>query len=97
MEENRMIAEFMGEMPEQLSDCQYHTSWDWLMPVYQKICRIVDAWENQDWEKNTEGAIYYHIANERIADGDPIEEAYEYIAKFLKWYNENQIKINPQP
>tara|TARA_R100001440_G_scaffold36967_1_gene56203 strand:+ start:570 stop:860 length:291 start_codon:yes stop_codon:yes gene_type:complete len=52
MKENKLIAEFMGLCPlsrsgfisdkkqeyyGSLSDLQYHTSWDWLMPVVQKI------------------------------------------------------------
>jgi hypothetical protein len=43
---NKLIAEFMGgEKPERTSDLRhfieehhnYHTSWDWLMPVIEKI------------------------------------------------------------
>tara|TARA_B100001059_G_scaffold107813_1_gene107492 strand:- start:402 stop:665 length:264 start_codon:yes stop_codon:yes gene_type:complete len=37
MKENKLIAEFMDVnlIEGQLGD--YHTSWDWLMPVVQKI------------------------------------------------------------
>ena len=46
MNDNKLIAEFMGgEKPERTSDLRhfieehhnYHTSWDWLIPVAQKL------------------------------------------------------------
>ena len=39
MNDNKLIAEFMGVKYPMLkgSDLQYHTSWDWLMPVLKKI------------------------------------------------------------
>ena len=54
MESNKLIAEFMGvheimhdgyseyELPsnEIVQNLQYHTSWDWLMPVVEKIYQL---------------------------------------------------------
>ena len=53
MEDNKIIAEFMevlhqgifppvtiGERMYTLDELQYHTSWDWLMPVVEKISDI---------------------------------------------------------
>ena len=46
MENNKLIAEFMGypkiandeDKRDYLEDCvKYHESWDWLMPVAEKI------------------------------------------------------------
>ena len=34
---NRLIAEFMGAEGHPLDQMKYHTSWDWLMPVIEKI------------------------------------------------------------
>ena len=42
-ENNKLIAEFMGyKNPSNASDIWYHydTSWDWLMPVVEKILDI---------------------------------------------------------
>jgi len=58
MEDNKLIAEFMGyevlyrpnsngfiELSEtelcDVDDLQYHTSWDWLMPVIQRITDVI--------------------------------------------------------
>lgn len=60
---------------------EYHTSWDWLMPVYLKITKLID-------EIDTEKAvILFHILYQRLGNGDGIEEVYKYIIKFIKLYN----------
>ena len=44
MKDNKLIAEFMevdGFLS--LSQMNYHTSWDWLMPVVEKIESLRDA------------------------------------------------------
>ena len=63
MEDNRLIAEFMGAIFDdngmtricdkggRVSDLnlQYHTSWDWLMPVVSKCFKTGDdthQWDN---------------------------------------------------
>jgi len=64
MNNNKLIAEFMGLCPlsrsgfisdkkqeyyGSLSDLQYHTSWGWLMPVVEKIeCTTIDNNDNSD-------------------------------------------------
>jgi hypothetical protein len=46
MQDNKLIAEFMGDGKEYEIDINtktlksYHTSWDWLMPVVQKCYKI---------------------------------------------------------
>ena len=64
-ENNKMIAEFMGHDTYEsngyimvrysdnnertLQDTHYHTSWDWLMPVVEKIeCTPIDNDDNSD-------------------------------------------------
>jgi hypothetical protein len=51
MKDNKLIAEFMGvgKLHEAQSSNQwnqYHTSWDWLMPVVEKIFALSVADEN---------------------------------------------------
>ncbi len=55
MNDNKLIAEFMGadNLYDGMSDARakriynYHTSWDWLMPVAQK-CRLDSRCEYDD-------------------------------------------------
>jgi hypothetical protein len=62
MENNKLIAEFMGiryaenRNSHKSSDyyyedieLEYHTSWDWLMPVANEIIRSRDE-NNADWD-----------------------------------------------
>src|SRR5688500_16214641 len=64
LEGNKLIAKFMGQptTAEQVNfsadrtaisrtvdrHFKYHSSWDWLMPVVEKISRITIEWENSD-------------------------------------------------
>jgi hypothetical protein len=102
MEENRMIAEFMGWKQSDFSEeymvppqgerwewsaymmhsIKYHTSWDWLMPVVQKILNRDDQTFPDSYTLWVSDSLMY-------AD---IERVYSAVVSFLKWYNENQIK-----
>jgi hypothetical protein len=77
-ENNKLIAEFMG-YDRGVSDLMgYDTSWDWLIPVVEKIkrakfilefgCRILP--DNEGRSK--------------------IEATYKAVVEFIKWYNENK-------
>ena len=57
------------------SDLQYHTSWDWLMPVVQKCF---------DAQEPTEGQHYF--INESLLTMD-IEVVYDRVVEFIKEYN----------
>ena len=85
-EYNTMLAEFMGlsieggvqadYMPHEL---KYHTSWDWLMPVVQKIERL-------------SGELPTHIGNlpndedwlsDNFASAN-IDDTYQAVVEFIK-------------
>tara|TARA_R110000822_G_C15084737_1_gene470064 strand:+ start:383 stop:670 length:288 start_codon:yes stop_codon:yes gene_type:complete len=95
MKNNKLIAEFMGIKSYKFrgytmfvyeennhradTDLQYHTSWDWLMPVVSKIARNEEYFEN--------------VLSERLFDIVPfgrIEEVYEVVVEFIKTYNNEQ-------
>lgn len=48
--ENELIATFMGDEKIHPSKRQYATSWDWLMPVVEKISNhIYDSQDDENW------------------------------------------------
>ena len=104
-ESNKLIAEFMTDIPavnEKYAfkqfpnyfeatiapDCglcwvsvmhlSYHLSFDWLMPVVDK------CWKNQG--KFGEGLGYF----QNVTIFKSIEEVYDAVIVFIKWYNENK-------
>lgn len=79
-------------MPE---DLQYHTSWDWLMPVVEKI-HLIDK----------EYSAYVSISKHRTSimrkdrlfnpdfkgeiyaeDGGILQNTYQAVIQFIQWYN----------
>ena len=86
MENNKLIAEFMGSNLNGLESWQYedelkyHTSWDWLMPVAEKCLTT------------GEGKIIYHGSRQYYVINDAlitcnIEEVYKAVVEFIKQYN----------
>ena len=57
---------------------QWNTSWDWLMPVAQKIEKYL--WDNQ-------GKVGYF--DECLQSNDR-EVRYQAVVEFIKWYNQNK-------
>jgi len=87
---NKLIAEFMGLKEHEGSyylplynsgdwvpdvELEYHTSWDWLMPVVKK-CRQDNRLEYFDF-------VYYAI---EMCD---INVTYKAVVEFIKEYNQN--------
>lgn len=105
---NILIAEFMGidYNPEgerkynketgawTYTNVFYHTSWDWLMPVMDKIETLgysVNITSKTVAIMQGHGAVY--ATNVYISDGlTKIKAAYETVVEFIKWHNEHNIK-----
>lgn len=80
MKSNKLIAEFMGIedhqwMGEYVTP-NYHTSWDWLMPVVGKIEKYL--WDNQ-------GNVGYF---DECLQSNDIEVRHQAVIEFIKWYND---------
>jgi len=69
-------------------DLKYNTSWDWLMPVVEKIESLM--WEVEiratrcTIEQYPDSSKYFYGAN-----GDKIKSTYHAVVEFIKWYNSN--------
>ena len=106
MEGNLLIAKFMGEYSEgeyfrishnsedvHVSDLQYHSSWDWLMPVVETIdgfyvgthgCFLTFDIEFTKHQATVgEGdRIWYSMKSDKTIDA-----VYAVVLWFVKWYN----------
>lgn len=66
------------DVPVIPSGMQYHTSWDWLMPVVQKI---------EDYLSDNVGEVGYF--DDGLTSND-IEVRYQAVVEFIKEYNDEQ-------
>ena len=87
-EANKLIAEFMGsnlnglESWQYEEELQYHTSWDWLMPVIDKVKIIDHDWIDQEAQ---------HIIDEidhALTCCWGFDEVYRYTVEAIMNYNE---------
>ena len=89
MKDNKLIAEFMGvdyvdidTYLENNKELQYHTSWDWLMPVIHRMRDHVNVdmgfEEYDDWRENFKQIDPYNYS---------LEQCYEAVVEFIKEYN----------
>ena len=99
MEGNELIAQFMGlekenelylfttPMDDYKTDTLYFdTSWDWLMPVVEKIQKLYE--ECMDYNNQMPGDYYYKVLDKGIST--PREIIYKAVVEFIKQYNENE-------
>ena len=73
---------------------QYHTSWDWLMPVVEKIENFNDGCtlciiEDERCHINTQ--TNFEVDSVGYTK---IEAVYNAIIEFIKWYNQQETKNN---
>lgn len=86
-------------------EIQFHTSWDWLMPVVEKINKDGSFKVRILFNANGTNGIYgcyidkvewvnNYLQDERISGysniENPIESVYKAIIKFINWYNEQK-------
>ena len=78
-----------------LEDLSYHTSWDWLMPVVEKIENL-DCLYDFTIDKNR-GVIKTKLSadnvfrfNEDYFTSSKLEIVYKAVVEFINWYNENK-------
>jgi hypothetical protein len=83
--------------------CKYHKSWDWLMPVVEKIgstdlsgvdihwgtgCTDSFAWCDINWDNNKKS---FHTSDNLNSDEQSLITAVWFaVVEFIKWYNKNK-------
>ena len=89
---NKLIAEFMGDSTRLHGlHLQYHTSWDWLMPVVEKIEEddevdvniLLNGTRIFKWRTDTD--IVNNVA--QISFDKKIEHVYDAVVEFIKEHN----------
>jgi len=79
-----------------IDQMKYNEKWDWLMPAVEKIGKLYEKAfpSNEDFIKKImdhEDPIdkeYIDVISTSIYT--PIQEVFEEVVKFIKWYNETQ-------
>lgn len=96
IEGNKRIAKFMGHSQDDhlygmvIDDkyytytlMKYHSSWDWLMPIWKKIVDIGDSLMSQ--ERN----LYFKEITHGLYICD-IQVVWSGIVEFIEWYNQSK-------
>ena len=103
---NKLIASFMDVDDSIPHDHQgiylYHSSWDWLMPVVEKIeaTKILDYNIRVTIDSTRTIISVTHFGKGSIKtfykgiyedSDDKITRTYKVIIEFIKWYNQNKL------
>jgi hypothetical protein len=101
VENNRLIAIFMGDYQKLSNDEEFgkfHSSWDWLMPVVEKIEHLKDIPEGRleflveitlcacEIHTMVDGPYIYSHENSKL------EAVYNGVVKFIKRYSKENDK-----
>jgi hypothetical protein len=101
--DNELIAEFMGDRDKILCDpkwmkgddltyLRYHVSWDWLMPVVEKIesknLTLITIYGDATkiWVDDSEGNEMFATTMHGNKD-NKIGHVYRAVAEFIKWHS----------
>jgi hypothetical protein len=86
-------------LPDLLTHAEYHTSWDWLIPVVEKIESFIFKSPLPDtyYEVRLLGSVYVSIISSNgdelinVDDAESkLEATYKAVIEFIKWYNKNK-------
>jgi len=64
---------------------QFHSSWDWLMPVVHKCYKLQYG---KGWSKSN--CLQYCMSSDYFMAENAIELVYKEVIEFIKWYNKNK-------
>lgn len=120
IEGNKLIAEFMGDYRAKykvsndytlanamLKTLKYHSSWDWLMPVVEKIKDVMtlgyfnidSTWHDElrqewviQWSNSSPSRSFCIKRSDFKRDIKLIELVWLAVIEFFKWYNISEIR-----
>lgn len=74
-----------------LDTLHFHTSWDWLMPVVEKIESLDISFDINHTMCYVESEDQSFVLNQTYIDGykTKLDATYAAVIKFIKWYNKN--------
>lgn len=91
--ENYPNGYYIGELAEMLpEDWQYHKSYDWLLPVVEKIESL--GYPVEITLNKCKIYIDTFYLMQSVGFPDKISAVYSQVVEFIKWYNENGTKEN---
>lgn len=67
-----------------LSDLQYHTSWDWIMPVCKKLDRLA---EDGIIEHTIDYQFWCDKLDDAVTRNYDIAPVFKITVEFIQWYN----------
>ncbi len=78
------------DLPYDVEDWQFHSSWDWVMLIVEKVSELPEVYH---WELSSETfSIHANKTFEKMGNG--IEKVWSVVVKFIKWYNEQEHKTS---
>ena len=101
LESNKLIAEFDGRINKlchnntTATPYDYHKSWDWLMPIVEKIEKMVNnVTIDQKYSLIYTGFMFNDKQDFQWQEnkGSKLENTYNVVVEFILWYNENKKK-----
>lgn len=82
VESNKLIAEYCGDMIIR----KYHSEWNNLIPVVQKIDKFLDDNLLDEFWK-AKGIYWKHSQFKLMTIATPIDIVYKRVAEFITWHN----------
>jgi len=73
-----------------LEDAMYHKSWDWLMPVIEKIESLGYDVNIYSWGKGISKSCSIQGISIDVNNTNKLQAVYEAVVEFIKWYNKNK-------
>jgi hypothetical protein len=104
IEGNQLIAEFVGyvevdgikfDLPHNenhAEEYEYHSSWDWIMPVVERV-ESIGYWIRMDYND-----VFVVVDDTNIVIENPMRKdtdtklllVWRVVVEFVKWYNKNK-------